>query len=123
MPWPALLLALAPAAPCAEATTTLAMTECLMVEVRRADAELERILLTAQQRIQGEQPIDLAATQRLWVAYRQAHCGDIASRWRGASLRPVVTAECLLRLSRTRSHELWSAYLRSPEGAAPEPKP
>ena len=123
MPWPALLLALAPAAPCAEATTTLAMTECLMVEVRRADAELERILLTAQQRIQGEQPIDLAATQRLWVAYRQAHCGDIASRWRGASLRPVVTAECLLRLSRTRSHELWSAYLRSPEGTAPEPKP
>lgn len=122
MPWPALLLALAPAAPCAEASTTLAMTECLMVEVRRADAELERILLTAQQRIQGEQPIDLAATQRLWVAYRQAHCGDIASRWRGASLRPVVTAECLLRLSRTRSHELWSAYLRSPEGAAPEPK-
>jgi uncharacterized protein YecT (DUF1311 family) len=122
MPWPALLLALAPA-PCAEASTTLAMTQCLMAEVRRADAELERILLTAQERLQREQPIDLAATQRLWVAYRQAHCSDIANRWRGASLRPVVTAECLLRLSRARSRELWSAYLRSPEGTAPEPKP
>jgi|688.fasta_scaffold754851_1 uncharacterized protein YecT (DUF1311 family) len=128
MPWPALLLALAPA-PCAEATTTLAMTECLMVEVRRAESELDRILQTAQQRLDRERrdelrrplerPIDLAATQRLWLPYRQAHCGDIAQRWRGASLRPVVTAECLLRLSKARSRELWSAYLTFPDGTAP----
>jgi uncharacterized protein YecT (DUF1311 family) len=118
MPWPALLLALAPA-PCAEATTTLAMTECLMVEVRRADAELERILLTAQQRLQREQPIDLAAVQRLWITYRQAHCGAISRHWSGASLRPVVTAECLLRLTRERSHELWSAFLTFPDGTPP----
>ena len=130
MPWPALLLALAPA-PCAEATTTLAMTECLMVEVRRAESELDRILQTAQQRLDRERreelrrpfppnkPIDLAGTQSLWRAYRQAHCGDIAQRWRGASLRPVVTAECLLRLSKARSRELWSAYLTFPDGTAP----
>jgi uncharacterized protein YecT (DUF1311 family) len=79
MPWPALLLALAPL-PCAEATTTLAMTECLMVEVRRTESELDRILQTSQQRL--EPPIDLAATQRLWLNNRQGHCGDIASRWR-----------------------------------------
>lgn len=130
MPWPALLLALAPV-PCAEATTTLAMTECLMVEVRRAEGELDRILQTAQQRLDRERseerlrpfppnkPIDLAATQRLWLAYRQAHCSDIAQRWRGASLRPVVTAECLLRLSKARSRELWRAYLTFPDGTAP----
>jgi len=55
MPWPALLLALA-SVPCAEATTTLAMTKCLMVEVRRSESELDRILQTAQQRL--ERPID-----------------------------------------------------------------
>lgn len=27
-----------------------------------------------------------------------------------------------LRLSRSRSREIWSAYLSAPEGAAPEPK-
>ena len=137
MPWPALLLALAPV-PCAEATTTLAMTQCLMVEVRRAESELDHILQTAQQRLDRERreerrrpfppnkPIDLAGTQRLWRAYRQAHCGDIAERWRGASLRPVVTAECLLRLSKARSRELWSAYLTFPNGTAPllpDPEP
>jgi uncharacterized protein YecT (DUF1311 family) len=130
MPWPALLLALSPA-PCAEAVTTLAMTECLMVEVRRAEGELARIVHTAQLRLDRERqeelrplrpqerPIDLTATQRLWLAYRQAHCGDIAQRWRGASLRPVLTAECLLRLSKARSRELWSTYLTFPDGTPP----
>ncbi|MFM7266082.1 MAG: lysozyme inhibitor LprI family protein [Cyanobium sp.] len=130
MPWPALFLALAPP-PCAEAFSTLAMTECLIVEVRRAESELERIVRTAQERLDRERreelrpapprerPIDLAATQRLWLAYRQAHCGNIAQRWRGASLRPVVTAECLLRLSKARSREIWSSYLTFPDGTAP----
>ncbi|MEB3256404.1 MAG: lysozyme inhibitor LprI family protein [Synechococcaceae cyanobacterium] len=117
--------------PCAEATTTLAMTECLLGEVRRADLVVERYLRRSQQRLDREggealrpplpqEPrIDLAATQRLWLAYRQAHCGDTARRWRGASLRPVVTAECLLRLSKARSRELWHAYLTFPDGTAP----
>lgn len=130
MPWPALLLALSPA-PCAEAVTTLAMTECLMVEVRRAEGELERMVQAAQQRLDRERreairrpqplegPIDLASTQRLWRAYRQAHCGDIARRWRGASLRPVATADCLLRLSKARSRELWNTYLTFPDGTPP----
>lgn len=121
-----------PASPCAEASTTLAMTECLVGEVRRADAEVERYLAHARERLErerrepgltppqpGERPTDLAATQRLWLAYRRSHCGDVAARWRGASLRPVVTAECLLRLSRARSRELWRAYLTFPDGTAP----
>ena len=116
--------------PCAEATTTLAMGECLAREVGRAERRLERVLAAAEARLERERseawrpaaiepPVDLAAGQRLWLAYRQAHGGAIASRWRGASLRPVVTAECLLRLTRQRSHELWSAFLTFPDGTPP----
>lgn len=119
-----------PASACAEATTTLAMGECLAREVRRADRRLERVLAAAQARLERErrealrpldaaERIDLAPSQRLWLAYRQAHCGAISRRWSGASLRPVATAECLLRLTRERSHELWSAFLTFPDGTPP----
>jgi uncharacterized protein YecT (DUF1311 family) len=124
----------APATPCAQANSTLAMTECLSDEIRRAEAILERYRSTAQRRLAEEQAsqamheirrpgtgeiIDLAASQRLWLAYRRAHCGSIAARWQGASIQPIQAGECMLRLTRQRTHELWRAFLTFQDSTPP----
>jgi uncharacterized protein YecT (DUF1311 family) len=121
-----LVLASAPAgaipSPCASASTTLAMTECLVEQVRKADATMDRYLRTAQGRLRQEHSeaaglggtaaaVDLGRSQRLWLAYRRSHCGDIAARWQEASVQPLMALDCQLRLSRERSRELWRAYL------------
>jgi uncharacterized protein YecT (DUF1311 family) len=123
-----LVLAASPAAanpsPCGSATTTLAMTECLVEQVRRADTTMIRYLAAAQARLRQEtrEPaaaVDLERSQRLWQAYRRSHCGDIAARWQGASIQPLMALDCRLRLSRERSRELWRAYLTHQDRTPP----
>ncbi|MNC92070.1 hypothetical protein D3C83_84330 [compost metagenome] len=79
---------------------------------------MQRYLEAARR--EARPPEALEKSQGAWSAYRDAACRAAAGQYEGGSLRPVVALDCLLRLTRERTLELWRGWLAN-EGALPEP--
>ena len=108
------------------------MQTCLQAEVERLERQLGRYLEAAQRREtrlaaeEGRPPVALAATQRLWRQYREAHCQDLYRHWSGGSIRGVMAISCRQALTRERLRRIWADYLTFPDGSAPllpDPEP
>jgi len=103
---------------CERAETTADMRACLAQALQAAEKDLRRYLDAARR--DARPPDALEKSQAAWSAYRDAACAAAAGQYEGGSLRPVVALDCLLRLTRERTLELWRAYLAN-EGTLPEP--
>ena len=103
---------------CQLAETTADMRACLSQALQAAEKDMQRYLEAARR--EARPPEALAKSQAAWSAYRDAACRAAAGQYEGGSLQPVVTLDCLLRLTRERTLELWRAYLAN-EGTLPEP--
>jgi uncharacterized protein YecT (DUF1311 family) len=108
--------------------STVEMQACLQAKIDEANARLAKYLATAQARIDkdfGSRP-DLKAAQAAWVRYRELECGDLYQFWAQGTYRVLASAQCELRLTRQRTHEVWRAYLTymdSTPPLLPEPRP
>ncbi|WP_063672415.1 lysozyme inhibitor LprI family protein [Dyella thiooxydans] len=112
-------LAYASSPPCDGSTTEIQV--CLGKKIDAADALLARYLAKAQARIDrdfGGKP-RLGAAQAAWVAYRRIECGDVFDYWAEGTYRTIADAECMLRLTQQRTHEVWQAYLTYPDSTPP----
>ena len=109
----------APPATCERAQTTADMRACLSNALRAAEEDMQRYLEAARR--DARPPEALEEAQAAWAGYRDAACRGAAGQYEGGSLRPVVALDCLLRLTRERTLELWRAYLAN-EGDLPEPR-
>lgn len=108
----------APTPACERAETTADMRACLSGALRAAERDMQRYLEAARR--EARPPEALEKSQAAWGAYRDAACRAAAGQYEGGSLRPVVALDCLLRLTRERTLEIWRAWLAN-EGALPEP--
>lgn len=104
---------------CERAETTADMRICLTRDLRATEKELQRYLEAARR--EARPPEALEKSQAAWTSYRDAACRAAAGQYEGGSLRPVVALDCLVRLTRERTLELWRAYLAN-EGTLPEPR-
>ncbi len=92
-----------------------------------ANAVLGRYLAAAQARIDkdfGSKP-NLKAAQEAWARYRDLECGDVFDLWAQGTYRTIADSECMLRLTRQRTHEVWQSYLTYQDSTPPllrEPK-
>ena len=108
------------------------MQACLQADVERLERQLSRYLEAAQRResqlaaTESRPPVNLAATQRLWRLYRDAHCRDLYSHWSGGSIRGVMALSCRQALARERLRTIWADFLTFPDGSPPllpDPQP
>ncbi len=109
-------------ADCTEAMSTVDMNNCAGAEFEKADAELNRVYKEAIASIPemaiDEQPFDkasweeaLRASQRAWIAFRDAECEDHVEKfWGGGSGRTVDIIGCKTEKTEQRTKELKQRY-------------
>lgn len=102
------------------ATTALAQSE-----LHAADTRLNALYKQIQERLSDDAPTLhlLTATQRSWIAFRDAECAFSASSVAGGSAYPAVVASCRTDLTEKRIAD-FNAYLKCQEGdlACPVPR-
>ena len=119
------------AADCSDARNTVEMNQCADKAYAAADAELNAAyqqLLAKIAKTGGEKPYDakswenaLRASQRAWVAFRDAQCKGLAPmEWGGGTGTTVAVLGCMTGLTRERVAMLRS-HLSEPEGPARVP--
>jgi uncharacterized protein YecT (DUF1311 family) len=98
---------------CLDAGNTLDEAKCLNKELAKDTATLADYLTAAQQQIDrqhaGGPRID--ASQKTWLNYRDAHCGDVETYWAAGTYRYRAELTCDIEVTRSRIHEVWSAWL------------
>jgi uncharacterized protein YecT (DUF1311 family) len=110
---------------CLHTKDTVEEAKCLNQELDKANSILADYLKTAQERMdrQNAGMPQMAKAQQAWLAYRDAHCGDVYASEEG-SYRFRAELECRIEATRSRTHAIWSAYIRTfgtDAPARPEP--
>lgn len=104
---------------CGDEGTTLALGQCVRVQLQEADSTLALYYDTALRRAAA--PAELRQAQAQWERFRDADCHAIGAQYQGGSLAPVAEGQCRVDLAHERAHEIWSVYLRITEDPLPEP--
>lgn len=106
---------------CDNVKTTIEGIECRTKQMQTADDRLQRYLQAATLRAEqlGLDPKALITEQVLWRHYRDQHCGNVYRSWGGGTIRHDMSAQCLLRLTRMRTYEIWAAYLTFMDSTPP----
>lgn len=100
---------------CLNSKNTVEETKCLNQEFDKANSVLAEYLSTAQAQInkQNAGKPQLAAAQAAWLKYREAQCGDVYAYEERGSYRYRAELECEIEATRSRTHEIWSGYMRT----------
>ena len=101
---------------CTTPTSQAEMTICAGRDYEAADAELNaayKMARAAMKSYDAELPADrrdnpkaLLEAQRAWIPYRDAACEAEGFPFQGGTIRPMIIAECLARLTRQRTDDL-----------------
>jgi uncharacterized protein YecT (DUF1311 family) len=103
-------------------TTTPEVNACQKVVSDQADADLNRYYQAALKRLkQDDQELArrLVASQRAWIAYRDAECGAVYDNWSGGTIRTSMALRCQAQLSRLRSYSIWENWLTYMDSTPP----
>ena len=95
------------------------MNACADESFKKADADLNAVYKRLQDRKSDDEDAAkaLVEAERAWTAFRDAECRFDSADNLGGSIYPMVYADCLERLTRTRIEQL-DRYLRCEEGEA-----
>ena len=107
---------------CEKATATFELNFCAGKELTKADAELNEVYAKVLARIpaiSSEPPYDaksfeaaLRASQRAWVAYRDADCnGLVPMSWNGGTATSGEVLGCMTSKTKERTKDLLERYL------------
>lgn len=112
---------------CNHAINTIEINACLGKELEVVEAQLARYLAKSHERYDNESAIThaLDQSQQDWLVYRQSHCDAIYTVWSDGSIRGAMFGECMLTLTKQRTHQIWEDYLTYMDNTPPllpEPK-
>jgi len=100
------------------------MNICADADYKAADAKLNQTYGRIIKRLSGDRDTTklLQASQRAWIAFRDAECSFQTSASREGSIHPMEVAICLRNLTEERTKAL-DAYLHCSEGDPSCPVP
>lgn len=98
---------------CYDSKNTFEDTKCMIAEMEKADKVLQEYLEAAKARLSRDKVkgLSLDAAQAEWSRYRTIHCGDVYQYWVEGTYRYRASAQCEIDLARSRTHDIWTAYL------------
>ena len=108
------VLMLATTDPC-PGSTTRDVEQCLAAGLARADAELNRYYAATVARLTRDGDTTslakLRASERAWIAYRDAECDAVYDWWKGGTIRGTMSLECRTSITKARTLEVWRNWL------------
>tara|TARA_R110001583_G_scaffold48129_3_gene150587 strand:+ start:798 stop:1205 length:408 start_codon:yes stop_codon:yes gene_type:complete len=112
---------------CNKAVSTLDINDCAGVELNKAELEMANYLAKSKEQNSYDKELITAIekAQQAWQTYAEAHCDSIYTMWREGSIRGVMFLSCKTKLTKQRTHEIWSnflTYMDSTSPVLPEPK-
>ncbi|MEL0659448.1 lysozyme inhibitor LprI family protein [Psychromonas arctica] len=112
---------------CNNMISTLDINYCAGVELSKAELEMTAYLAKSKERNSDDKELIAAIdnAQQAWGVYIEAHCSSIYTMWREGSIRGVMSLNCKTKLTKQRTHEIWSnflTYMDSTPPVLPEPK-
>lgn len=100
---------------CDSATSQAALNECAGNDYKKQDDLLNQTYKEAMKLATETQKTQLKAAQNAWIAFRDADCAFLTSGADGASVAPMVHAQCMTDKTRERT-ELLKSTLSCEEG-------
>ncbi|WP_108650711.1 lysozyme inhibitor LprI family protein [Dongshaea marina] len=122
---------------CNDAANTLAINQCMAKQSQQAERLLDKYFEASLKRCRENDKLSLATSkeksaakglqqaQSQWLSYRKAQCSAVYQYWADGSIRNAMYLQCMLDLTRQRTHYLWQTYLTymdSTPPALPDPK-
>jgi uncharacterized protein YecT (DUF1311 family) len=109
---------------CQNAASQRELNSCANAAYEKSDAELNALYkqVTARLKDDARRTKLLVATQRAWIAFRDAECAFVGEPTADGSVNPLVRANCLDRITSARVNDLKS-YLQCAEGDVSCPLP
>lgn len=112
--------------PCPDAQDQASLNACAGKAYKAADDELNKTYKEIQARLRDDEATSklLVASQKAWIAFRDAECTFSTSAAAGGSIYPMLQDFCLAGLTSQRSEGL-KPYLNCEEGdmSCPVPAP
>lgn len=112
---------------CQNAFSTPEINACASIELDLARREMVQYLeASLEHNAHDAELVDaIHVAQKDWEAYYTSHCDSVYTKWRGGTIRVLVTISCRTKLTKQRTHELWENFLTYVDGPPPvlsEPK-
>jgi uncharacterized protein YecT (DUF1311 family) len=92
--------------PCEDAQTQAELNMCADRKFRDADAALNRVYGELSSKLEANYRAKLKAAEVSWLKYRDDNCDYETAVYEGGSMRPMVYAFCLERMTKARTAEL-----------------
>jgi len=106
---------------CKNAKYTIEINECKMAEVKKAEILLEKYILASKKQYKDDQEVVVLIdkSQEQWLRYRSSHCKSIYQVWIDGTIRDLMYGQCMLDVTKRRTHEIWEAYLTFMDSTPP----
>lgn len=109
--------------------TTPEIADCQKQGVDKAQKQMARYIAAAEGRIrQSADPehalADFHTAQQHWAQYQKAECNAAYEAWSDGTIRFSMALTCMLRLTHSRTMDIWQMWLTYPDSTPPTlPKP
>ena len=103
-----------PSGKCA-GSTQMELNQCAGAELKQADAAMNAAYGQLMERIGPKAREGLRDAQKAWLPFRDKSCALEGLGSEGGSIRPMILAGCLAKLTAERTRAL-KGYLTCPEG-------
>ena len=104
-------------------STTREVEQCFAADLARADAELNRYYAAAVTRLTKERATTalakLRASERAWIAYRDAECDAVYEWWGQGTIRGTMALGCRVRITKARTMVIWQNWLTYVDSTPP----
>ena len=92
--------------PCENSSSQAEAGDCAYREYKAADAELNNIYGRLAAVLDAEDKALLKESELAWIKYRDTGCTFESSQYKGGTMRPMIEAFCLTRVTKARTAEL-----------------
>lgn len=106
---------------CDNAQNTLEINNCASIELGYAEAELNEYLKASFEHNANDPTLieSMKIAQKDWQAYMSSHCSSVYTQWRDGTIRGVMSISCKAKLTKQRTHEIWSNFLTYMDSTPP----
>ena len=92
--------------PCESRGSQAEANDCAYQEYKAADAELNRAYGQLAGVLDAEDKASLKESELAWIKYRDATCAFESSQYKGGTMRGMIEAFCLARVTKARTADL-----------------